>query len=445
MKKHINLQQYVLLNTILFIIHFFNADTAVATLLVYAMACIAIVTICHTLYIRYGQEALSKPGWLMLGRQRTILFVYACFSLIMSLLYTFNEVTFSILFISVIASGIALLFLHRFDETLTSFLYKTLNASNRVAIVGYDDLSRQLGSYIAQQNKYSFQGYIARDEQPVIEKAAEYMAFAAANNIRELYAHSDQFTQTDITTLIEEANKHCIRLRLVSGKSAANIASFTHTEHFNNWLLLKEYNEPLTSLKNRIAKRLYDCIISSLVIILILSWLVPLIGLLIKLESKGPVFFRQMRSGRNNQSFLCYKFRTMVSNADSDQKQATRDDARITKIGAFLRRTSLDELPQFINVLKNEMSITGPRPHMLRHTEEYSSQIKEYMTRLYVKPGLTGWAQVNGFRGETPDLYSMQKRIEHDLWYLQNWSLALDIKIFFRTIINIIRREENAF
>ncbi|MBG9377061.1 exopolysaccharide biosynthesis polyprenyl glycosylphosphotransferase [Panacibacter sp. DH6] len=445
MKKHINLQHFVLLNIILCVIYFLFPGTFTAALLAYCMAVAGLTGIWFILYTRYIKEQANRPGLLMLGRRKTLLFAYSGFNLIMAVLFVFGETTMPVCLGFTVASGILLICLLRFDQTLTAFLYRTLNVSNRVAIVGSGDLSKELGNYIAQQHKFSFQGYLERDERQAIETSEQYIAFAAANNIRELYIPSGHFAYADIAMLNEAANKHCIRLKLIADTPLANIESFRYTEHFNKVLLLKAYNEPLSSLKNRIAKRLFDCIISSVVMITILWWLIPLIGILIKAESKGPVFFKQLRSGRNNQSFWCYKFRTMVNNADSDQKQATRDDARVTKIGAFLRRTSLDELPQFINVLKNEMSIIGPRPHMLRHTEEYSNLIKAYMVRLYLKPGLTGWAQVNGFRGETPDLESMQKRIEHDIWYMQNWSPRLDTRIFFKTAINMLRKEENAF
>ena len=198
-------------------------------------------------------------------------------------------------------------------------------------------------------------------------------------------------------------------------------------------------------LNNRILKRGLDIFISLFVIVFFLSWLIPIIGLLIKVESRGPIFFKQLRSGLNNQPFWCYKFRSMRVNERSDELQATRNDNRITKLGFFLRKTSIDEFPQFINVLKGEMSVVGPRPHMLLHTEEYGKRIKNYMNRLALKQGLTGLAQVKGYRGETADMKFMEDRIEYNLWYVKNWSLWLDIKIIFLTIIKIFKADETAF
>lgn len=163
------------------------------------------------------------------------------------------------------------------------------------------------------------------------------------------------------------------------------------------------------------------------------------------MSSPGPVFFKQRRTGYRGKEFVCYKFRTMKVNNDSDNKQASKNDPRKTKIGNILRKTNIDELPQFYNVLKGEMSIVGPRPHMVKQTEDYSALIDKYMLRHIIKPGITGWAQVNGFRGETKELWQMQKRVEYDVWYAENWNFMLDIKIIIKTIINAIRGDKNAF
>ncbi|MFI5162384.1 MAG: exopolysaccharide biosynthesis polyprenyl glycosylphosphotransferase [Sphingobacteriales bacterium] len=197
-------------------------------------------------------------------------------------------------------------------------------------------------------------------------------------------------------------------------------------------------------LLNRMVKRAFDICLALFVIVFIMSWLVPVLAVLIKSESKGPVFFRQLRSGRNNKPFACYKFRSMKVNSASDERQARRGDDRITKIGAFIRRTSIDELPQFFNVLFGNMSTVGPRPHMLSHTKQYEQLIDTYMLRHFLKPGITGWAQVNGLRGEA-NTESMQKRVELDVWYLENWSFLLDLKIILLTIRNSIKGDENAF
>ncbi|WP_448636348.1 exopolysaccharide biosynthesis polyprenyl glycosylphosphotransferase [Pedobacter panaciterrae] len=198
-------------------------------------------------------------------------------------------------------------------------------------------------------------------------------------------------------------------------------------------------------MSSRFKKRLFDVVFSSLVIIFILSWLYPLIAILIKMQSKGPVLFKQLRSGRNDEPFWCYKFRSMKVNDASDKKQATKDDDRITPIGKFLRRSSLDEMPQFFNVFMGSMSVVGPRPHMLKHTEEYKAIINQYMVRQFLKPGITGWAQVNGFRGETKATEDMENRVKCDIHYLENWDSMFDVKIIFMTVLNVMHGEDNAF
>ncbi|MBC9251077.1 undecaprenyl-phosphate glucose phosphotransferase [Pseudomonas alcaligenes] len=185
----------------------------------------------------------------------------------------------------------------------------------------------------------------------------------------------------------------------------------------------------------RVVKRLEDLLLGTLISLLILP-LCLLIGVAVKLSSPGPMLFKQYRTGINGQKFKVYKFRSMVVHQESPEQvtQAVKGDARITPLGAFLRRTSLDELPQFFNVLQGRMSIVGPRPHALAHNEYYKDLVESYMQRHKVKPGITGWAQVNGFRGETDTLDKMQKRVEHDLWYIDNWSLGLDLRIILGTV-----------
>lgn len=170
-----------------------------------------------------------------------------------------------------------------------------------------------------------------------------------------------------------------------------------------------------------------------------------IIGTAIKITSPGPIFFKQKRSGEAGKEFWCYKFRSMRVNKDSDTMQATKNDPRKTKLGNFLRKSNIDELPQFINVLLGSMSVVGPRPHMLKHTEEYSKLVDKYMVRHLIKPGITGWAQINGFRGETKELWQMEGRVERDIWYLEHWTFMLDLYIIYKTVKNLIRGDKEAY
>ena len=202
---------------------------------------------------------------------------------------------------------------------------------------------------------------------------------------------------------------------------------------------------PLQFWLYRLIKRIFDICFSLVVIALVsVTVLIPII-FAIKLSSRGPVLFKQRRTGYRGREFTCLKFRTMKVNSQADTVQATKDDPRKTRVGDFLRRTSLDELPQFLNVLWGDMSVVGPRPHMVSQTNEYKKLIDKYMVRHIIKPGITGLAQVSGYRGQTEELWQMQKRVEYDVTYIENWSLWLDVKIIIRTIVNAILGEKNAF
>lgn len=207
--------------------------------------------------------------------------------------------------------------------------------------------------------------------------------------------------------------------------------------------VLSTLHNPLSSMYNRMLKRGFDLVFSTVALILSPIVFIP-VAIAVKLSSPGPVFFRQLRTGYRGREFYCWKFRTMRVNADADSVQATAYDSRKTKVGDFLRRTSIDELPQFINVFVGDMSVVGPRPHMLKHTEDYKHLIDRYMIRHMVKPGITGWAQIHGFRGPTEELWKMEERVDHDVWYIENWSFFLDLKIIVKTLVNAVRGEKNA-
>ena len=204
------------------------------------------------------------------------------------------------------------------------------------------------------------------------------------------------------------------------------------------------YENPLQNLGNRLLKRFCD-IVMSLVFLIPTALLFPFIYIIIKIQSPGPIFFKQLRTGLDGKEFYCYKFRSMHVNADADKVQATKDDPRKYPFGNFMRKANLDELPQFLNVLKGDMSIVGPRPHMLAHTEQYSGLISKYMVRHFVKPGVTGWAQVTGYRGETKELWQMEGRVKRDIWYMEHWSIWLDIRIIWLTLKTMFIHDEHAY
>lgn len=215
-------------------------------------------------------------------------------------------------------------------------------------------------------------------------------------------------------------------------------------QHFGNYIVFTNHLEPLGKTENRIIKRLFDLVVSAMVCV----FLVPLtlvVGLIIKLQSPGPIFFRQGRTGIDGKTFYCYKFRSMHVNKDSDSVQATMNDPRKFPFGNFMRKSNIDELPQFFNVLLGDMSIVGPRPHMLHHTEVYGKLIDKYMVRHFCRPGITGWAQVTGFRGETQELWQMEERVKRDIWYIEHWSLLLDLRIMWLTTKSIFVHDKHAY
>lgn len=208
--------------------------------------------------------------------------------------------------------------------------------------------------------------------------------------------------------------------------------------------MFTNHTEPLSLPSNRFIKRTFDIIFSSIVCLCLLPF-IPIIGLIIKIQSPGPIFFKQKRTGLNGETFECLKFRSMHVNAAADTQQATKDDPRKFPFGNFMRKTNIDEFPQFFNVLKGDMSIVGPRPHMLKHTEIYSKLIDKYMVRHFCRPGITGYAQIKGCRGETKELWQMEDRVRHDIWYIDHWSFGLDIYIILKTFISIFKPDDHAY
>jgi len=272
----------------------------------------------------------------------------------------------------------------------------------------------------------------------------EVESFVLANDVDEIYCTLPGTNDEKIVRLLNFAEKHMIRFYIVP-EFYRNLKKSLVMEVLESIPLMTVRREPLQAAYNRALKRTFDILFSTVILVTIFPILYIVVGIMIKLSSPGPILFKQKRTGLYGQDFRCYKFRTMKVNAQADSLQAVKDDPRKTKVGDFLRRTNLDEFPQFINVLRGEMSVVGPRPHMLKHTEQYSALIDKYMVRHLVKPGVTGWAQVTGYRGETKTLEQMEGRVKRDVWYIENWSFFLDLKIIVVTVINMFKGEKNAY
>ena len=345
------------------------------------------------------------------------------------------------------------IFLWRYISIQLIILYRKLGYNySSVVIIGGENTAEQLYNYCNSNDGLGIKLMgIFSDTEISFEfkegvksgRLEDLERFALKNDIDEIF-YTMPLNKEEIKDLVDFCDKYMIRFKVVPDFSGF-LFKKVNVDFYDDVPVISLREEPLRDFVNRFVKRIFDLLFSFLVILLVLSWLYPLIAILIKLSSKGPVLFKQLRSGINNEDFLCYKFRSMAITDDADSLQATLGDARITKIGTFLRKSSLDEFPQFFNVFMGDMSIVGPRPHMLLHTEEYSELINKYMVRQLVKPGITGLAQIRGYRGETKELKDMEGRVKFDVWYIENWTLSLDISIILQTIWNVFKGDENAY
>lgn len=268
--------------------------------------------------------------------------------------------------------------------------------------------------------------------------------FILDNHIDEIYCSVSEFSNSQINSIVDFADNNLKTLKFLPDNKEIYSKKLKY-EYYDYIPILSLRNIPLEVPINEFLKRGFDIIFSSLVIVCILSWLTPILALFIKMESRGPVFFKQTRNGINFKEFDCYKFRSMKPNKEANLSQATRDDQRVTKIGKFMRKTSIDELPQFFNVLFGDMSVVGPRPHMVSHTTMYAKRIDKFMVRHFVKPGITGLAQISGYRGEITSDKDIIGRVKYDIFYIENWSLLLDLKIVLKTLLRAVKGEEKAY
>lgn len=332
-------------------------------------------------------------------------------------------------------------------KVLTYYMRKVLTPSvltKNYIIIGNNGISKEIRRHflLNPQLGHKFKGYFSIDETEALVERVR--TFTETNDVHEIYCCAQREDTSSLRPLINFGLDSFIKVKIVTDFNAS-IQRSIQLDRFDREQISSITALPIDDSLNQTVKRAFDLVFSSLFLLLVMSWLLPLIAILIKLDSRGPVFFRQLRSGKDNQPFLCFKFRTMVVNALSDSRQAVKNDTRVTKLGSILRKTSIDELPQFINVFLGEMSIVGPRPHMLKHTEEYRKLIERFMGRHYVKPGITGLAQCLGYRGEITDVIDIQNRVQMDRYYIENWSFLFDLKIIYMTIVSLLRGSEKAY
>lgn len=268
--------------------------------------------------------------------------------------------------------------------------------------------------------------------------------FVVKNNVDEIYGSLNTLNSTDLDGLIHFADNNLKTIKLLPDSKNRMLRNLA-VEYYGYLPIISLRTIPLDKEINTRLKHFFDVVFSLFVILTVLSWLTPILGLLIKLESRGPVFFKQRRNGLNYKEFYCYKFRSMRLNSEADLEQVQKNDPRVTKFGKILRKFSLDELPQFFNVVLGDMSVVGPRPHMVSHTEMYAKSVDKFMVRHFIKPGITGLAQINGCRGEVENEKDIVNRVKFDIFYIENWSILLDLRIIYKTVINVISGEEKAY
>ena len=268
--------------------------------------------------------------------------------------------------------------------------------------------------------------------------------YVLENKIDEIYFDSSQISESFLIKIRQFTENHKLELRLIPKNKAIYSKDYI-LEYFGIIPILKPKSLPFERIETHILKRIFDLFFASIVCLLVLSWLFPILWIIIKTDSKGPLFFKQKRDGIKGKQFYCYKLRSMKVNDESDIISASINDKRITKVGAFLRKTSLDELPQFYNVILGDMSVVGPRPHINIQTKKYVNEVKNYLVRNSVKPGITGLAQISGYRGEVVRKSDIENRVRLDIFYIENWSFFLDIKIIIKTIFNVFKDEEKAY
>lgn len=340
-----------------------------------------------------------------------------------------------------------------FSNKFKKFRHKYLI---NVLVVGAGDLALKFDKIIQQKyySNYKIYGFV--DDN--IKNFLSYKYFGTINDLSNFFQKNEvdevvvslsHLDHEKISTIVSISESYGKRVRILPDYSKFS-SGFTFS-NFGGLPILSVRKLPLDDPELKLFKRIFDISFSFILILFIFSWLFPIIILFVKFNSKGPAFFLQERWGINGNKILCYKFRTMFFSVNNEIdlngkfNQTKKNDSRITKVGSYLRKYNLDELPQFFNVLKGEMSIVGPRPHASLQNEEFKFLIENYMLRHLVKPGITGWAQSNGFRGETSEIWMMQKRIEYDIWYIENANFWLDIQIILQTILNMIKGDSKAY
>ncbi len=346
------------------------------------------------------------------------------------------------------------------QKLLMRIAMKKLRSSEKVMrkvlIVGAGNTGMDFYKHYVKNNDFGYKltGFIDDEKQPALNghylgHTSELERVIAKHDLDDIVVTLPITSEKQIAHIVSVGESQGKRIRIVPDYQRFGTGKF-QIDKLGSLSIISLRSLPLDIVDNKFYKRVFDIVFSLFCIVFIFSWLFPIIALIIKLSSRGPIFFKQERSGLNNKIISCYKFRSMVANCrnvddDGNYLQACRNDSRVTSIGRFLRKTNLDELPQFFNVLVGSMSVVGPRPHPIPLNIASKDSIEKYMMRHWVKPGISGWAQVHGFRGETKVPFLMEKRVQHDVWYIENWTFWIDLQIIVQTLVNMVKGDRNAF
>jgi putative colanic acid biosynthesis UDP-glucose lipid carrier transferase len=325
--------------------------------------------------------------------------------------------------------------------------YRILFGGNfrTVVLIGGDKSTKPLQHFFEENPDYGYKLIKVFDlDHHKTDYFKEIFSFILDEKIDEIYCSMADLSTKQIENVIYFADNNLKTLKFIPDQKQL-LSLNTVFEYYDYIPVISQRTISLDDSLHKIIKRIFDIIFSLVIILGILSWLTPFLAIIIRLDSKGPLFFVQKRNGLNNKEFNCFKFRSMKVNELADIEQVSKNDSRITRIGKFIRKTSIDELPQFFNVLLGDMSVVGPRPHMVSHTNMYAERIDKFMVRHFIKPGITGLAQTKGFRGEVETDKDIINRVKYDIFYIEKWSLLLDFKIIFKTIHNTLKGDQKAY
>lgn len=416
-----------------------------------------LINICYFIAVLvfppYAQRRLAHIDQIATRCFHTVLLMFAIYGLYIAIdsSLRFHPLRFG----AIICCYFLLLFLGRFcSRKLLKYFRSAGRNTQKVVFVGAGHnltyLHKRMMGDIS--TGYRFLGYFDSHESKLLPDSVQHLGnvgdaigWFEKHHPNMVFCNLPSSRSEEILAILNYCESHLIHFY-----SVPNVRNYVHramqVEMIDDMPVLSLRREPLRNPYNRFLKRLMDIVISSVFLVTCFWWIYLIVALITKITMPGPIFFRQKRNGLLGEEFFCWKFRSMKVNDDADRLQATKNDPRKTKWGNIMRKTNIDELPQFINVFFGDMSVVGPRPHMVKHTEEYGALIDKYMVRHWIKPGVTGWAQVTGARGETEHLWQMEERIEKDIWYIENWSFWLDIRIIIKTVTNVFGGEKgNAY